>query len=605
MDTANSELTFDIAAIGDAAAVRLTAPIVVTDHKIIRMAIRTGAGTQNFAMYLGASSAVGATASLVANALARVSIGTIGADRGLLFDYWNSAGTRFQWDIATSAWTTPTVGLSIVTAEDYHEVVVEVDGEGQRFRLMEGGHYNSAGGYTENQGYKYRVLTDWVTFAAARSTGGNPLYLVFGYPATDAATAAARTSAAEWISVEDGAKEYFTYNMRDGASADYVIGLGHRLGNARRGVPTKRTEFLGVSGATTENTKVQMRTHLQLGDGTHVMYYYGVGSTGSGIHAATFATWEGTVTKQGMMVASVAGGDFVSVVSPYAVWDADAASTHRYKILCSCYGTDNKFRIYVAYSANPLGTFTLEGAALLGPGGVGDFDEHGCANPVCWWETDHWEIWYAGNVNGTSSGYSVGRATATALTTGSATKDGSGARIPRALDQIETLTATLSGRTALMASTTGFVPDQLVIVDSDATTNNWGISRARKITTNTSVELYHGLVGFASAAMFGFEAGSITPHDIRLRNGVWEFYCSVFSVTTQHGSFVAFMESSVVYTCATLTGTPVISWIDSPIIPLFGPLAKSSAENVAFAHSVQATAAPFVGANVPRPWFYG
>ena len=598
LDAPNSEVVLNWgASLGDAAFVYLNTAISTTEDKIIRVMFRTS-GTGNLPMIAltprATAPAIDTSTNLLAQFMTRMQIGTVSASRALIVARYDASSVQNQWDPTTNTWLTGSQGIRPVAQDDFHHVTLQVDGVNQRYRWLIGGAYDPAGARTNSQGMIEQTFTDWTLFSNTRSAGGLPIWLMIGFPYNNTG-ASASSARIEHVEVATGTREYFTMNQR-GSATTYRVPAGYRLGNDKRGLLFDRQPWFGTSAATYEDTTVQMRSHLQLSDGTFRMYYSCSGTVTNGIALASFPDWETTPTRLGLIAPATAGGLFNNIVAPYAVIDMQDIPSRRYKLICACVSTTPTWQLYIYTSASADGPFVRENNPVFPLGSAGAFDDAGQSNAVVFWRNDHWEFYYAGKKSG--GAWSIARATATSLTSGAVTVDGAGSLLLGQRDQIEAPTASFTGRTILMASTTGFYRNQPVLIANDTVTDaNWNQTRIRNVTANANAEAYHGVVGYGtSARVLGWQNYSITPHEVRYdaTSGLWELYASAFGLATPASPIVAFMETSMVFTSPTIglgaVWTP--KWESSPIVDHYSTSpGNGSIENIAFAHTAQWSAA--------------
>lgn len=519
--------------------------------------------------------------------LGQIWIGDDGSNRQMYFDKWNTAGTRNQWDDSTKAWsaTSNVVAMGPVVLDDYHVVGFEIDGVGQRIRYI-GAAKSSGSSYSDDIGLQVWPLTEWLNFSDLRN-GGDDMWLLFGWHTNFGGNWPNGSYDVEWVRHADGPKLDAWDNQKDHAG-DYNI--KHVWSYDRKiFLPETRDGVAIAAGSGWESAQTKHPSVVRDdADGTYYMAYAAMGSVHQIGIASSPTGLDGSWTKYGsnpIIAATASNTDDEWVSAPHLIKDnTDPDPAKRWKIYYT--GTNlaagNTRKIRLATASTPLGTWTKQGDMLL-PGGSGAFDEKGPTGPRVFLNDGVWEMWYSGR-NGAATQWNIGRATATD-SNGPFTQDGAGIRIAGYRDEVQALSANLAGRTLSLTSTTGFEVDQLIVVDQDSDGTNFNISRIRKVTTDTSLELYHALQGFTtanSAEVRGFLAGNVTIETVDFAEGEWRFYCSVFGIYNTHGTFLANLEMMVVLTSSTLLGAKTVSWIDSPSVDLGQWNNKAAAENITF-----------------------
>lgn len=578
-------------AVGDVAAMYYKTRINKAKSQIWQYAFKTSHVHMGVAMHF-VSKATEPVAedftTFIGRVLGRQSYGTIVGDNVQLA-YWNSAGTQQQWDGSTNAWAAPSVAaMGEVVLDDYHVITLEIDGPGDRFRLTAAAKSNGSA-YSADHGLQLWAVTDWIAFSSTRFASSTDLWLVFGWPANDVARSGAMSL--EWVRHADGPLQHGFVNQND-TGGGYNIKHGWSY-DGKFFAPESRSGVAIAIGTGWESTDVKNPNVVRDHDGTYYMVYQGQGS-GYQIGIASSPTaLDGSWTKYAsnpILTGTGPNTDREWLVHPHLVKDeTDPDPNKRWKIFVGGVNVSGTLRysIHLYTASAPLGTWTYQ-AEMLGPGAASAFDETGPGGAFVFLNAGVWEMWYSGMpASPVAWKWQVGRATATTAN-GPFTRDGSGVRIAGQRDEIQDLSANLAGRTLSLTDTTGFAVDQLVIVDQDASATGWNMSRVRKITANTSLELYHALQGFttASAAQVrGYLAGAVTIHHVERVDGEWRFYCSLFAIMDSHATFRSFTELSALFTSPGLLDAKTIQWLDSPLF-MFGQWNnKRSSENPALVRS--------------------
>jgi hypothetical protein len=127
----------------------------------------------------------------------------------------------------------------------------------------------------------------------------------------------------------------------------------------------------------------------------------------------------------------------------------------------------------------------------------------------------------------------------------------------------------LSGRLVTLVSTAGFARDQLVVYDRDATANNYGLSRVRKVLSATQLELYHSMPGAtATGQLRTANRGAEALQRVFRLEDEWGWITTAFKVFTSHPTFQTHLETAALRRSASLPGTPTIDWLATPLVLL-------------------------------------
>lgn len=487
---------------------------------------------------------------------------TTNGTSGIGLTYYNSSHSVRTWNGATNAWDAASNSLAVprMADADYYIVAFENDATNAQWRIGVWGRNQTT--YDFDQGYRMFALTDWITWSSMETT--SDLWLGFGDVLNDVVAA---TSRFEWVRYAEGTKTYAMFNGTTSGSAAYTqVKAWYTYDGGAWWMPFDRSTAAVTigSGGAWDDEQAKDKTVVK-DSSTYYMFYAGNGGSGWEIGLATASDPLGTWTKDAgnPVLARVAAGDEDQIFAPFVVKDMlDPDSNKRWKMWYSGFSaSDSKWRCYLATAPNATGTWTRQGL-VLGPGGASTYDEAGCSNPVVFLVGGRYEFFYAGrNASGTLT-WTVGRATTGNLNTIPYTKDTS--YISGQVDSIQDISANLSGNTASMTSTTGFAVEQPVMVNQNATADDWSVSRVRKVNTNTSLELYHSLNGFttaSSAQVRGLDAGSVTIHHIEQKSDrKWYFYVTLFQLYNSHGSFQAFGEFAGLLSSDTLLGSKTWEW---------------------------------------------
>jgi len=449
--------------------------------------------------------------------------------------------------------------MTLIVTGDYYIIGIEFDADNgnSRWRMF-GAHQTVASGYSVNQGLRIFTITNWINWSATR-TQADGLWLVLGDPLTDLFAVENRV---EWVRFGDDARQYLYTNAKDANSGNYGIRTSWSF-DGKFFIPRDRTTV----------DLADVKDPWVVYDGsTYQMFYRTMATTPvAQIRRATASSPEGAWTEQGTLASPPTNHEFHFPHVIYTPWET---AGREWQALVTDYDTSaspTELRIRLFTAATPGGTWTDQGI-VLDLGGTGDDDEQGCEGAVPLHRNGQYEVWYTGNkaVGGINFLKQSGiRATGPALD--NLTKDGLGARLT-AQDEVELIDANLDGVTVTISDTTGFVVDQAVYLNQDNNADNWSGSKIRKVTTNTSVELYHRLMGFTTAngaKIFGGRAGNQQIRDIVQVGSDWWVYLTMFNHAKLDGTFLSFQEEQVLMIVPSGTDledmTPShYSWVDSP-----------------------------------------
>jgi hypothetical protein len=488
--------------------------------------------------------------------------------------YWDTTPTRTRWDHGAQAWQTGAQDGVRIGLDNYVYIGLENDGTNERCRFLIWGQ-QSTGGYTVNQGYRLFTITNWVNWSSIE-TPQTDMYLMLGHPMND--PTGGDDLFIEFAKLADGDKIHGwvnqtdvnggTWSIRHIWSYDYLLW-----------VPESKSIALNVgSGGSWDDAHVQYPCVLEV-DGTYYMFYEGHDGSKKQIGVATASSPNGAWVKDGSnpILPIDAGKSENDVSRPEVILDrGESDPTKRFKMLYATHdGSPPPGYINLATAPDPTGPWTRDaGNPVLTTGSAGEFDVTVLGDPnIMFKRNGTWEVWYSGEgETGWDRGaWRSGRATGSSLD--SLTKDGFGERIEWQANGAQIASATVQGsRIVSMASTTGFIKDALVILDTDTTRDNFGLARIRKVNAGVSLELYNemDMGGTAPSVRQQDRFESIYVTDIRNINGEMYFYCTAFKPWAQDvTSYEAFCESSLLLTHSgpdPSSQTPAIEIEGSPFI---------------------------------------
>lgn len=512
--------------------------------------------------------------------------------------YYNNSDVQTFWNAATPAWTTTYPGanfyaLNPIRQDDYYIVGFEIDAPGSRWRTM-GWAQTYTSGYSFSEGYRLFFLSDWVTWANTRSSAD--LWLSFGIPFND--DSAAHEGKLEWIRYSESVNNkvvdaWFDNSGTNGGKQQtrhYYSYDGYIY------LPEDRTTYaLALGGSTYDDLDISPPSAAWNGASTDYLAYQASGSvTTSSINMASAthtSPQNNTWTKSANNPVIILGADETFVGFPFLFKDnSDADSNKRWKILFSVKKTsDSKWRMHLATSPDPPtgATWTRQGVILdVGAGGAAD--EIAARDGIPIYYGGQWEVWYEG---WNASGYtSLMRATGVNFTT--LTKDGAGARITYQANGDTTLTASLTGRTVTVTSTTGFSIDGLVaLCQSNVSGAAYNLSRVRKVISSTQLELYHGLDGWTTATPARIaQIDSVryfSPRNVVKVGSEWWFYINVWGTFnvydgTSYSAYRNQLQGLWKHSAANPTGAPpAIDFLSFPVAqPGFSTQDDQTVENM-------------------------
>ena len=612
------------AANADVALVYRTVEVPLTTSRIYWFYLRsstTGATT----IYLNEGVPVAGTNTAVfgttGKALMRLSIGqNSGVNVGI--DRYDTLRARTQWNSSTNTWAAPTVNASTTLAASYQLVGLEIDGPGRRWRAHVIGQTGTAN--TPSASLFQPALSDWTLFSFHE--GGvifcNPtcgsVYLAIGDPLNDATTI---TSFIEVYAEDDGTAVDSWLNGRDaGGSWDIYHAYAYPDANGVPGrfLPEDRTTLAVANGGGGAWDEVHVKDPYVLKDGaTYYMMYGGANAAGKfQVGCATASAVGGAWTKcpNNPLVALSAGTDHDQTLNPVLVKDeAEPDSAKRWKLIYVGADTSSpiRFRAFVrtcsaAPSAAACDTAAEWSAATLiaDVGGVGAIDEIGWGRvlPVASGGTNY----LFGGVRALSGGAALNRQETYGTTSdrwlSAISKSGTITNPSLSSDCSTTTTAAITtpgSRSFTVASTTGCVADQMVVVDDDATSGNYHVNRIQNVVNATTLTMYHVEDALASGGRVR-APNAFNQIDVGLvgsyAGGLYKIATCFDPMLGGGSSFDAYAEQACVWTGAAITGPWTLYGLASAPLNSFGRAA--SWENMSLVNTpflVQASSGNVVG----------
>jgi hypothetical protein len=524
------------------------------------------------------------SASLLARVRARAALIQSGSANAIAFDYFDSVRTRRVWN--GSAWTTGGVANAPVRADDYSLVGLEFDGPNARWRMMAWGRRSGTpGGYTLDQGLKLFALTDWVPWTGMEAT--DDLWLVVGDQLQNGLSGRMRV---EWVRHDRGPRQEVWVNGSSG-SGGYRIRHWHGYeganGAVEQFVPQDRTTLavdIGPPGAW-DATALGVKDQYVVRDGS--TYYLFYGGTEIGVASASDVNGPWIKSSNNPIIPKILGGEEETLGFPKVVKDLGEADPQKtWKMLYAGVRSDSFHRVFYATAPAATGPWTRQGR-VLDVGGPGAIDEMGVAAGTPVWWNNQWHVFLSVRDASANGFWSVSYATGPSFT--QLTKSNV-QLVPKSAVGWQPLTVNLNGRVVNVADTSAFTRDAEVIVRrSAALSNDFGVSRVRKIVNATQLELYHGLDGFLASG----------PAEI-LQVDSW-YLKNAHADTVQFGAtwylfltnFADGRESHGVLASANLTGPYTWQHAATPgaTLSFFG--GSKSNENLVFVHDpVNTSSAP-------------
>lgn len=473
---------------------------------------------------------------------------------------WTSGNVQQRWQPGSSTWaTTATASITPAAAGDFYIFGFEFDADNgnSRWRMF-AAHQTVASGYTVNQGLRIFALTDWTNWSDTRAHGDG-LWLVIGDPLNEFWSSDTKV---EWVRHGDDARQYMYTNAKDAFSGNY--GLRTSWGyDGKFFVPKDRTT-VDVADA---------KDPWCVYDGsTYHLFYRTMGTSPEAeIRRATSSSPEGPWTEQNTLASPGTDHEFWFPHVLYTPWETSGREWQC--VYADVNFSNNIVQLRLLTASTPGGTWTDQGV-ILSEGGVGDDDEQGYGAGVPIHRNGRYEIW--GTPKGVVSGVDFVHMTGS-LAYGPAldnlTKDGLPARIPPQ-DAVELIDADLNGNSITLSDTTGFEADQLVYLNQDNNADNWSGSRIRKVTSNTSLELYHAIKGFTTAngaKVLAGSAGNQQISDMVKVGDEWWVFIVIFNHARLEPTFTSFQEEQALLIVPSGQDLEdmdpsMYSWIDSPVV---------------------------------------
>ncbi len=483
-----------------------------------------------------------------------------------LCHYIDTGSTRQSWNSSAQTWGTQSaaqVTENRVGIDNYIEFGLELDGANLRFRMMCWTVQAPSTSYTFQQGGRRLMqLTDWVDWSSVLS-GQDNMYLQFGNVFTSFHYGDFDT---EWVRYEDGSRREGWINGQEG-TAYYQITHVHTFGDVW--LPQDRTTLAIDKAAPTAWDDNRVKDPMCVKDGSdYRIFYAGNNNTTFKIGVATATDPDSAPTKDGGNPIVSPPSGYTDLFSPYVIKDiVEPDSNKLWKMLCHGFkttGGETNILYFTAPSYN--GTWTYSGSPVLSEGGASSVDEEGVNNPVIYWDSigGQWVVFFAQKrLDPTTSQTIEDTSWATGSTLDNLTKSNTTLFTWNTNGQ-EVLTANLSGNIVTIADEAGFTVDSLIFISEDDVSQNYGISRIRKVTSG-QLELYHELEGFTSGnsatiVQADRQHGQYLKHVEKVGNE-YRFFGTLYRTYSHVSSYSGFSETSSIWTHSgpTVIGTtPVL-----------------------------------------------
>lgn len=496
--------------------------------------------------------------------------------------YYDATHTQHRWDGTTNTWTTSATaqGASPVQQNDYYVTGLEIDGVNQRFRWLGWGlAFPTAGTWTSNQGWRLFLQTDWVNFSSMEDTSN--LWLILGNIVNSNGRGC--DFRYEWVRYAECLPGNVPVYAWAAAKASVATGHDIRLYWSYDGVtfvPQDRTTLAVPRGGSYDAGEAQ-EPRVVFDGTTYTMFYMSSSSGGQqSISLATAASPTGTWTKYAsnpiLQIGTAGSFDDTQIGTPTVVLDqTEPNASKRWKMLYNAKKSDGKWRTGYATAPAATGPWTKQGL-VIDVGASTDNDALWARAQSVVRYNNQWEVWYEGHSS--DSVDHLLRAVGTDL--GTLTKDGMPTYRDAAPGQDQALTADLStapGRTVVVADTSTFQKDGMVILSQSSNMDTYSTSRIRKVVDATHLELYHGLTGFTASYPTRIKQLSSSQtwnvRDIRKVGGEWWFYTvpwEPFASSGDGANYAALLEQCSLMKHAAVAPSgaqPVYDLLSDPVIP--------------------------------------
>ena len=500
--------------------------------------------------------------------------------RYIRLQHRNAAGAALNWSSSTNVWSSSGTVLSmpqVTPFDDYVLTGMEWDAKRARARMF-ALHVASGTAFNLVSGPRLMALTEWVSFVDMQRGNDPTFWLLIGWPETD--FSAAGSWFTEYVAESWGERIEAWANQKGKVSAKYNIKhhWGYDLGLGTWLPETRDNVAIGPTGTGYDGFQVQWGSVLLDDDRTYAMTYSAKPtSTGKiSIALATAPTADGPWTKfaGNPIITQVTGSNRDQLTHSVLVKDYfEATEAKRYKMLCTGVRSSGTSRTVLYTAALRTGPWTYEGEIIPTDAVETSLSYRGA--PL--WYHGRWHLYYDASVAGVGVSR---RASGKRLEVGGLEKDGVNAMFDGDSSAESNVTA-VAGRVCTLVSTAGFARDQVVLYDNNTSADQYGLSRVRKVLSETQLELYHSMPGATATGQLrtanrGSEA---VQRVLRLGSG-FGWITTAFKVFTSNPALGAHHEMTALRRSATLPGTPTIDWIAAPLALLGGWNNAVSEENL-------------------------
>ena len=572
-------LHFSTPAGDDAAIVWLNERPVKNENQMYRFRVRMNAFTAQQGVTLITKTtdpACETNANFSPRLVARISVGTFGTQQ-IEFSYWDGAGVKTDWNGA--AWAAGGSGSGAAyTTGDWFEGVIEIDGDNQRFRMAA---FSSSPFDQANAGLRLVALSDWVLFSAVRGNGDD-LWFTTGDPLTgglgtlDMDIAMIRRNA--------GTVQVAATNNRQGSGNQYVIVINRSPGTqdwdddatGTAGLQAIRldrtTAAVGPGGAGSWDELGPRDKSLRIAssNGTYYMVYMGTAAGGAsavGIASSATPLTAGAWTKYASNPIISAGPNGGSLSQPrmYEFPNGYQNDPNKRWLLLvtelTLGPTRQRIHAYYTSSATPNTTAWTYMGQVLDVGSGGSWDDQQVANAVA-------HFYQNGSIAMLYSGFQAGQVKwgygiAIGPSILALTKDAGNPYIAGQSGPSTTITgAHVAQQTMVVASTTGFAEDMVIVATDDNVSDSGMLNRVRKVTDATHLELYHQFTIGVNGVVRGLDGNRITSEEIfEVPGKGFLIYSTPFGFWNDDASYEAYFENSGALKAASLGGGVPHTWL--------------------------------------------
>lgn len=516
------------------------------------------------------------------------------------------------WDSPTNSWGAPDVAIDAVTISagstaSWYLVQLEMDPTlGFRWAVQHAGH-GQAMATTLEQGVCHTVLTDWVAWTDFTTTP-TEVWMTIGTRDTSAVTSETEV---EFVTFDDDGLEVCYSNSSPGKPFPDAWRLESNRGASMfQFLPKGRTDIdlsLGTSGQWDDWGHRDQSVLLDSG-GTLRRVFMGWSGTfsdadlGLATAGAELGTWTkdagNPIVEKGALPVGFSPDE---LTAPFLIEDlAEPNAAHRFKLFVGSEGAPSgtKWRIWLFTCATVDGTYVLHSGgatdgALIAESGTG-WREHGADKPVIFIVGTTWYMTFAAKDD---DGWTTGLATSTDRGfTWSLHAEAPIISAPT--NAVQVFTGHSGTALTGLTDTSVFAEDQPVYIQEQNNEDRIRITRIRKLTSATAVELYHNVGNRTPEATYSriahMFAGGIYPTHVEQIGGTFYAWATSFQPFSRATGLTGNLETNCLLSASAPEGPWSVVPIQSPVVPLkkWAP-GLSNRENLTFARS--ALTAPSTG----------